>query len=501
MNAPDLTHSPLIRWLVCCLMCAACASGAAAQAVYDRWYVIEIDSQPSGKMHETRSFVGETIVTTSDISMRIRRGRETIEIALETEFVESTAGEPVRMKLVQGLGTEPTTITHEFRPGSVLETVEGPAGISRKILARPQASALTPVQADAALLKALRSGQTSAAYPTLDPLSGLSPVLTVVDEIEPAQVTLLGEQVDGWTMRTHSSEAPDADASFDHLTSTGVPVLLEQPLGDLTVVMRLVEPDAAQAEFEPAELLVSTFVTPNRPIRRARRTKHGVYLLSLPDGNMPELPTTSTQQIDQIDAHTARVVIDLKQTPATVEDFDPEKYLRATPMADTQDPELQKFVIRALRGAAQSPAAKRAERLRRAVHSIMAEKDLTAGFGSASEAIRTHTGDCTEHAVLLAASLRVTGIPSRVASGLIYADRFAGERNVFAFHMWTQALLDSEHGPVWVDLDATLPRSVAFDATHITLGLDPLTSSLGVGAFGAATSLIGAVEIQVESIE
>jgi len=501
VNAPHLNHSPLTRWLVCCLLCAAFASGAAAQTAYDRWYVIEIGSQPSGKMHETRTLVGETIVTTSDISMRIRRGRETIEIAIETEFVETIAGEPVRMKLVQGLGTEPTTITHEFRAGSVLETVEGPAGISRKILASPPTGALTPVQADAALLKALQSGQASVTYPTLDPLSGLASVLVVVDEIMPAQVTLLGEEVEGWTMRSHSSEAPDAAPSFDRLTVAGIPVLLEQPLGDLKIVMRLVEPEAAQAKFEPAELLVSTFVTPNRPIRRARRTKRGVYLLSLPDGTMPELPTTSIQQIDRLDAHTTRVVIDLKQLPTTVEDFDPEKYLRATPMADTQDPELQKFVTRALRGVADAPAAKRAERLRRAVHSVMARKDLSAGFASASEVIRTRTGDCTEHAVLLAASLRVTGIPSRVASGLIYADRFAGERNVFAFHMWTQALLDSENGPVWVDLDATLPSSAAFDATHITLGLDPLTSSLGVGAFGAATSLIGAVEIEVESIE
>lgn len=500
-----LGRCPLVALVLLGAMLGGAGGMAHAQSVYDRWYVVEIDSKPSGKMHDTRSQVGDTLVSTSDVSMRLRRGQEMVEISIATEFVETLSGTPVRMKLVQGLGTQPTTITHEFQSGSVLETIEGPGGVSRKRLPAIPPGTLPPARADAALLEALRKGQTSTAYPTLDPLSGLASVLVVVDEITPAQVMLMGQPVEGWTMRTHSSEELDAEPSYDSLTSTGIPVRMEQPLGDLTVVMRLVEPETAQADFEPAELLVSTFVTPSRPIRRARRSTRGVYLLRLPDSTMPELPTTATQQTNRIDAHTIRVVIDLKHPPKMDPELEPEldaaEFLRSTPMADTQDPELLKFVHRALRGVAKASASKRAERLRRAVHRIISEKDLSAGFGSSSEVIRTHTGDCTEHAVLLAASLRVAGIPSRVASGLIYADRFAGSRDVFAFHMWTQALLVTEDGPVWVDLDATLPSTVPFDATHITLGLDPLTSSQGTGAIGSAMRLIGSVELEVESVE
>ena len=59
--------------------------------------------------------------------------------------------------------------------------------------------------------------------------------------------------------------------------------------------------------------------------------------------------------------------------------------------------------------------------------------------------------------VLLAAMLRAAEIPSRVAVGVIYVERFAGERDVFGYHMWTQALID-QPDPVW----NPLPSELAF---------------------------------------
>ncbi len=484
-----------------CLPVCLLASSSGAQAIYDRWYVIEVDDQPSGRMHETRELDGERVVTRSSLSMSIRRGHETIDISLDTEFIETPSGEPVRMKLVQSLSAEPTTITHDFRPSSVLETIEGSAGVSQRIVSRPTDDPLTPARADAALLIALQQGQTAIAHPVYDPLSGLAPVLVMVDGVEPASVNMLGEVGPGWRVRAHSSEAVGAAPSIETLWADGTPVLIEQPLGDVRVVLRLVEPDkAARAETEPAELLVRTFVTPSRPVVRARSTTLGVYLLRTTGADMSDLPSVGYQSFERIGGQSARVRVDLNQPPTPAEEpIDLTEYLSASAMADSGDEQIIAFVGRVLRTSDGASDALKAERLRRGVHRLMAVKDLSAGFGSASEVIRTRTGDCTEHAVLLAACLRVAGIPSRVASGLTYADRFAGQRDVFAFHMWTQALIDSNDGRAWVDLDATLPTTRAFDATHITLGTDPLTGTLGVGAFGAASNLIGLIEIEVET--
>lgn len=132
------------------------------------------------------------------------------------------------------------------------------------------------------------------------------------------------------------------------------------------------------------------------------------------------------------------------------------------------------------------------------------------GFASASETARTREGDCTEHAVLLAAMLRADGIPSRVVSGLIYADRFAGERNIFAYHMWTQALLplktnstDDDTQPThhWVDLDATLPDTLPITATHIALGLHALEGDTRTNALVQLAPLMGRLAIDIESVD
>ena len=44
------------------------------------------------------------------------------------------------------------------------------------------------------------------------------------------------------------------------------------------------------------------------------------------------------------------------------------------------------------------------------------------------------------------------GIPTRVATGLVYADEFEGKKDVLVYHMWTQFYLDGE----WVILTLLL---------------------------------------------
>jgi hypothetical protein len=85
------------------------------------------------------------------------------------------------------------------------------------------------------------------------------------------------------------------------------------------------------------------------------------------------------------------------------------------------------------------------------------------GHYSALETLARRAGDCTEAAVLLAALGRAAGIPTRVASGLVYArDAYHGVGNVFTPHSWVIAYVDGE----WRSFDAALEW---FDATHIAV--------------------------------
>ena len=163
-------------------------------------------------------------------------------------------------------------------------------------------------------------------------------------------------------------------------------------------------------------------------------------------------------------------------------------------MINTADPELIALAKRAAGGETEPFAL--ADKLRRFVSDYVEDKNLNVAFATASEVCRNKEGDCSEHAVLLAALGRLNGLPSRVVAGVAYASVFGGQRNVFVYHMWTQFLIKGE----WIDLDAALRETVCSPA-RIAL----VTSSLkNAGLADLALPLIskiGAIEIDILEID
>ena len=85
------------------------------------------------------------------------------------------------------------------------------------------------------------------------------------------------------------------------------------------------------------------------------------------------------------------------------------------------------------------------------------DKKPVVSIPSALEVLRSRVGDCNEHATLLAALLRASGIPARLSIGLVYS------RNKFFYHAWTEAFVGE-----WVTMDATL-NQMPTDVSHIRL--------------------------------
>ena len=90
--------------------------------------------------------------------------------------------------------------------------------------------------------------------------------------------------------------------------------------------------------------------------------------------------------------------------------------------------------------------------------------------------------------------LRADGIAARVASGLVYADQFAGSDDIFGWHMWTQALIDGH----WVDYDATLPTR--YHAGHVLTGTSSLADGQGATEMASMIMLMGNLEIDVQDV-
>jgi len=171
-----------------------------------------------------------------------------------------------------------------------------------------------------------------------------------------------------------------------------------------------------------------------------------------------------------------------------------KEFLDGNMMIDTSDPKLTALAKRAASG--ETDPLILADRLRRFVTDYVTDKNLNVGFATASEVCRRREGDCSEHSVLLAALGRIVGLPSRVVVGLAYVPSFAGQTDIFGYHMWTEFHIDGR----WIDFDAALgesncsPARIAFATSSLkNTGMADISLPLH--------NKIGAIEVDVVKID
>jgi transglutaminase-like putative cysteine protease len=215
---------------------------------------------------------------------------------------------------------------------------------------------------------------------------------------------------------------------------------------------------------------------------------------------MPELPTGGAQRFEPLEDGTARVVVDVDHPiAATKEEIADQRYREPSTTADSADPAIKALVAQATKGLGEDATPmERARAIEKFVNGYISSKSLDVGFATASEVCQTKEGDCSEHAVLLAAMLRADGIPSRGVSGLVYVDQFVNQDKVFGYHMWAQGLIDVDGAPRWVDFDAAV---YPFDATHIALSTSSLSDDDVINTMVSVADVLNNLSIEVEDVE
>ncbi len=137
-------------------------------------------------------------------------------------------------------------------------------------------------------------------------------------------------------------------------------------------------------------------------------------------------------------------------------DGDPANYLRSSLTVPAADASIRRLAAEIAAGL-QSEEEKMRAILRWLDANI--RKEAADGF-SALDVLSSRRGECQGHAYLYAALARASGIPTRVANGLVYSEDHAG----FLYHTWAESVLGGE----WRAVDPTFGQPVA-DATHIKL--------------------------------
>ncbi|MFN0133252.1 MAG: transglutaminase-like domain-containing protein [Phycisphaerales bacterium] len=494
----------LLQRLVLVLALLASSSRLLAIDDFDRWYALELAGRRAGWMHGWQKTDGDRITTGTRMEIGIGRGPAAVRVKMESEFIETKAGKPLSMKSVQQLGAIPTTTSYTFGDSELsIESTQGEQ-TTRSTKPLPKDVWLTPAAAGEYVRQRLAAGADMIEVRSIEPTTGSDVITIKRDKLQKVTLEVLGKQHDLVKCISTSSASPGIE-STEFIDAQGVPVKTTIPLGGLSMAVTMTtRDDALTATGEAPEVMVKTLVKPDREIAKPRGTKHAVYLLSLPadDGAaaaMPALPTTGAQTVEPVDqAARVRVKADA-WSPADPADVANKAFVASSTMINAEDPEIVRLSKEATNGAGDDPV-RRAEAIRAFVSRYVTAKDLSVGFATASEVARSRQGDCTEHGALLIALLRADGIPARAASGLIYADQFAGERGVFGYHMWAQALLTIDGKPRWVDLDGTL-RGLPFDATHITIAVSALADGEETSSMAALLPLLGRLKIKVEEIE
>lgn len=248
----------------------------------------------------------------------------------------------------------------------------------------------------------------------------------------------------------------------------------------------------ATAAEAPLDLGVSSVVPLEQPFHSARQSHRAIYRLELTDGNpAAAFPTCATQQPRATGPHTAELTVtslDPQSPPAEIGPAAPPSPDDRGPnsLVQSDDPAIV-AMSREAAGAKKSPLAK-ALALERYVHEHIREKNFSITFASAAEVAKQMSGDCSEHAVLLAALARAAEIPARAAVGLVYAP----SENGFAYHMWNELFIDGR----WVPLDATLGQG-RVGADHLKLADSNLHDATGLVSFLPVVEVLGKLKIEL----
>lgn len=493
-----MKHTTLLATLLTAIIFHALAPRARAEVMpYERWYVTQMDGKKMGWMREWLEVTPEGYHTAMEMNLRIGRGPGAVAVVLQSEFLETRTGEPIRMIAKSQMGSSQSSTLYEFAETEVrIEERSAGQELSRTA-PLPAGEWLTPVEADQYVHARLEAGAKTIVVRTVDALTGLTPTTMTMTVGNQTTVHAMGKSVPAIEMGIELDTTPGVTQT-EFVDLDGNLVRSVTDLGGLSVTILASDKETALAEFDAPEMMASTLIKADRNLDDNMLSRRASFIVRTEKNGLPDLVEGGAQRVQRLDANAARVSVNIDD-PVDVEsaEVNPDDYLEATSAVNWRDPMIQEIAAQAVEGAADAPPVQ-AQAIVRFVSNYISDKSLDVGFASASEVCRTREGDCSEHAILVAALLRANKIPSRVVSGIVYVPEFLGKESVFGYHMWTQGLIENQHGVnEWIDLDAAYPMN----ALHIALETSSLSDDDSINTMVAVARVLGNLSIHVESVE
>jgi hypothetical protein len=448
-----------------------------AAASDDTWMKVVLDGRKIGQLHSTRRLDGDRVVTTDEMAVTLDRAGVALSITSTERSVETRDGKPLGFSATTAFSGIATTIEGRVENGQAIVKTTAGGRVDERTLPWPDGALL----AEGIRLAEERHGlEPGTQYRLL----AFQPSNLIAVPVEVEVKGLETVDIDGRRRRlTRVSQvlelpgAPwrtDAWVDRDHELHKAT-----MPLAGVEFEMIVCSRRCATAPNQSADILKQTLVDAPRALPAADRALPLEYRIDVRVADAAALPNVAEQRAERADGGwTVRV------TPGGSRDTEAPG---AIDRAATRwlEADAQELVAIASREAGDGDARTRMRNLERFVRGYIEDKSLDVGYASALETLRSREGDCTEHALLLAALGRAAGVPTRVVNGLAYAPSFGGRDHVFVPHAWVTAWT----GERWESFDAALP---GFDAGHVALSSGDGDPS----GFFAGVSLLGNVAIR-----
>jgi len=312
---------------------------------------------------------------------------------------------------------------------------------------------------------------------------------TEVKIIGPGIAEIAGKKISG-TKVIAKNETLGPFPITSYVDARGFMLSTEMQMGIIKIQLVATSKSDALSDVRREEIFTNSFIKLTKPLKLKPRKYLTLRLSSVGQEPLPAIPETSMQKVTVRDSAgvtlqicapgTKRFSSKLGQPTAA--------HLASASYVKLDDPALIRLAEQGSKSAKKSTRI--AENLCLFVHRYITSKNLSTAFASASETARSKTGDCSEHAVLMAALARIKKIPSQVVSGVVYVPE-GGPYGSFGYHMWTQVWLNGQ----WIDMDPTFGQ-IEPDATHIALAIQDLADETFIRQSVKLAQFIGQLRIE-----
>ncbi len=482
---------------------APAADSAAAKAsaeAAETWDLYRMQGKRIGYGHTTirrQSEAGRSLVVTESLNhLSLKRGDETSRQDIRTASVETPDGRLIRFESEIRMGPSPIRTTGRVEGDRLaLETAGVGTAVQKSLIswtadyrgpfAVEQSLRRRPMQpGERRTLKSLMVGFNQAADVELT-AKNVEPTELLDDVRELLRIETVTRLPDGQKLDGTIWTDPSGDALKTYTRAMDMETLR------VSKAVALAEADAAELD-----LLPSMLVKIDRPLPNPHQTKQVRYRVRL-DSEDPARALTvgPSQAVESLDPHAAEVAVfairpgdsagnaEAPDDPPTDDDRRPNHFIQS------DDPTIASDARRVAAG--QTDPWRVAAALEQYVHREVKEKNFSQAFATAAEVARSREGDCTEHAVLLAALCRARGIPARVAVGLVYMP----SAQAFGYHMWTEVYIDNR----WIPIDGTLGLG-GIGAAHLKIAQSNLAGASAYSAFLPVAQLLGHLKIEILEI-